>query len=160
MSDDSGKQTEGRRQKRPDAFFTIGETSAELGVEPHVLRFWETKFSRLKPMTRAGGRRYYRLSDRELLRTIKRLLYEEGYTIKGAQQYLRRGQPAQSHITEEPLPGASIPVAAAASQGGSTPSPSTNAVDRLADRLRGLAGEVRMVAETGKPPAQGHQADC
>lgn len=78
-----------RPAKAPGAFRTISEVAAELGVPPHVLRFWETRFSLLRPLKRGGGRRYYRPEDVELLRTIRRLLYEEGYTIKGAQKALR-----------------------------------------------------------------------
>jgi DNA-binding transcriptional MerR regulator len=67
---------------------TIGEAAAELGVEPHVLRFWESKFSQIQPLKRTGGRRYYRPSDVALLRRIRGLLYNDGYTIKGVQRLL------------------------------------------------------------------------
>jgi DNA-binding transcriptional MerR regulator len=69
--------------KSADAFRTISEAAEELEVPQHVLRFWETRFPQIKPLKRAGGRRYYRPRDIELLRLIKRLLYCEGYTIKG-----------------------------------------------------------------------------
>jgi DNA-binding transcriptional MerR regulator len=69
--------------KSADAFRTISEAAEELDVPQHVLRFWETRFPQIKPLKRAGGRRYYRPRDIELLRLIKRLLYCEGYTIKG-----------------------------------------------------------------------------
>ena len=72
--------------KSADAFRTISEAAEELDVPQHVLRFWETRFSQIKPLKRAGGRRYYRPRDIELLRLIKRLLYGEGYTIKGVQR--------------------------------------------------------------------------
>ncbi len=75
-------------QKSPDAFRTISEVADELRVEQHVLRFWETKFSQIKPLKRGGGRRYYRPEDLELLRNIHHLLYTEGYTIKGVQKLL------------------------------------------------------------------------
>ena len=75
--------------KSAAAFRTISEVSAELGVPQHVLRFWETKFTQLRPLKRGGGRRYYRPQDVELLRRIHRLLYAEGYTIKGVQRLLR-----------------------------------------------------------------------
>jgi len=71
------------------AFRTISEVSAELDVPQHVLRFWETKFSQLRPLKRGGGRRYYRPEDVALLRRIHALLYREGYTIKGVQRVLR-----------------------------------------------------------------------
>ncbi len=75
--------------KSPDAFRTISEVAGELDVPQHVLRFWETKFPQVKPMKRGGGRRYYRPDDVALLRRIRSLLYEDGYTIKGVQKVLR-----------------------------------------------------------------------
>jgi len=77
-------------QKAASAYKTISQVSATLDVPAHVLRFWETKFSQLKPMKRSGGRRYYRQEDIALLQTIKSLLYDEGYTIKGAQASLSK----------------------------------------------------------------------
>lgn len=76
-------------EKAPGAFKTIGELSAELGVAQHILRYWETKFPQLRPLQRAGNRRYYRPDDVELARRINRLLNEEGYTIRGVQKVLR-----------------------------------------------------------------------
>jgi DNA-binding transcriptional MerR regulator len=76
-------------EKAPDALKTIGELSHELGVAQHILRYWETKFPQLKPMQRAGNRRYYRPADVELARRINRLLNEEGYTVRGVQKVLR-----------------------------------------------------------------------
>jgi DNA-binding transcriptional MerR regulator len=75
--------------KSPDAFRTISEAADELDVPQHVLRFWETRFSQIKPMKRAGGRRYYRPADIELLKGIRSLLYKEGYTIRGVQKILK-----------------------------------------------------------------------
>ncbi len=75
--------------KSPDAFRTISEVAEDLGLPQHVLRFWETRFSQIKPMKRGGGRRYYRPDDVDLLRGIQCLLYEEGYTIKGVQRILK-----------------------------------------------------------------------
>lgn len=75
-------------QKAVGAFRTISEVADELKVEQHVLRFWETKFSHIKPLKRGGGRRYYRPEDVELLKNIHHLLYSEGYTIKGVQKLL------------------------------------------------------------------------
>ncbi len=107
-------------EKAPDAFRTIGELSAELGVAQHILRYWETKFPQLRPLQRAGNRRYYRADDVALARRIHRLLNEEGYTVKGVQKLLRsksgatdepaRAQqplaraPEPSHATDAPLP--------------------------------------------------------
>ena len=76
--------------KGPDAYRTIGEASKEVGVEPYVLRFWETKFSQLSPVKRSGGRRFYRPSDINKLRIIKSLLYDNGLTIKGAVEQLKK----------------------------------------------------------------------
>lgn len=75
--------------KAPDAFRTISEVADDLDVPQHVLRFWETRFSQIRPMKRSGGRRYYRPDDVELLRGIRHLLYGEGYTIRGVQRILR-----------------------------------------------------------------------
>jgi DNA-binding transcriptional MerR regulator len=75
--------------KSTTAFRTISEVSAELDVPQHVLRFWESKFTQLRPLKRGGGRRYYRPEDLVLLRRIHGLLYREGYTIKGVQRVLR-----------------------------------------------------------------------
>lgn len=75
--------------KSPDAFRTISEVAVDLDVPKHVLRFWEGKFAQLRPMKRGGGRRYYRPEDVELLRGIRQLLYEDGFTIKGVQKILR-----------------------------------------------------------------------
>lgn len=76
-------------EKGPEAFRTISEVAEELGVPQHVLRFWETRFPQIKPIKRGGGRRYYRPNDVDLLTGIKRLLYGEGYTIRGVQRILR-----------------------------------------------------------------------
>jgi DNA-binding transcriptional MerR regulator len=75
--------------KAPDAFRTISEVAEELDVPQHVLRFWESRFTQIRPMKRAGGRRYYRADDVDLLRGIRQLLYGEGYTIRGVQRILK-----------------------------------------------------------------------
>ncbi|MFL4969743.1 MAG: MerR family transcriptional regulator [Xanthobacteraceae bacterium] len=75
--------------KAPDAFRTISEVAEDLDLPQHVLRFWETRFSQIKPMKRGGGRRYYRPDDVDLLRGIRHLLYSEGYTIRGVQRILK-----------------------------------------------------------------------
>ena len=93
--------------KAPGAFKTIGELSQELGVAQHILRYWETKFPQLKPLQRAGNRRYYRPADVELARKIHRLLSEEGYTVRGVQKLLRdRTGGSES----EPTPAAVAPM--------------------------------------------------
>ena len=76
-------------EKAPEAFRTISEVAAELDIPQHVLRFWETRFAQIKPMKRSGGRRYYRPDDIDLLKGIRRLLYGEGYTIRGVQRILK-----------------------------------------------------------------------
>jgi DNA-binding transcriptional MerR regulator len=75
--------------KSPDAFRTISEVAEDLDLPQHVLRFWETRFTHIKPMKRGGGRRYYRPLDVDLLKGIRHLLYDQGYTIKGVQRLLR-----------------------------------------------------------------------
>ena len=80
-----------RAAKAPEAFRTISEVADELSVPQHVLRFWESKFSQVRPLKRGGGRRYYRPEDVTLLRQIRRLLYDEGYKIRGVQKVLREG---------------------------------------------------------------------
>ncbi len=112
--------------KSPDAFRTIGELSAELGVAQHILRYWETRFPQLKPLQRAGNRRYYRPPDVALARRIHRLLSEEGYTVRGVQKLLGERAP------DAPPP---TPVVAAASL-----TPQTDGIDvarlvELRDRL-------------------------
>ncbi len=76
-------------EKAPGAFRTIGELSQELGVAQHILRYWETKFPQLRPLQRAGNRRYYRPADVDLTRKIHRLLTQDGYTVRGVQKLLR-----------------------------------------------------------------------
>jgi DNA-binding transcriptional MerR regulator len=78
-----------RMEKSAEAFRTISEVADDLDLPQHVLRFWETRFVQIKPLKRAGGRRFYRPEDVELLRAIRRLLYGEGYTIKGVQKILK-----------------------------------------------------------------------
>jgi DNA-binding transcriptional MerR regulator len=90
-------------QKDPGALLTIGELSLELGVAQHILRYWETKFPQLRPMQRAGNRRYYRPADVELANRIHRLLTEEGYTVRGVQKLLRdKSEPAARDVDPAP----------------------------------------------------------
>jgi DNA-binding transcriptional MerR regulator len=90
-------------EKAPDAFRTIGELSAELGVAQHILRYWETKFPQLRPLQRAGNRRYYRADDVALVRRINRLLNEEGYTVKGVQKLLRAKLEPEGPLVLQPV---------------------------------------------------------
>ena len=91
--------------KAAGALLTIGEVARETGVAPHILRFWESRFTQLRPLQRAGGRRYYRPDDVALVRRIDALLGRQGYTIRGVQQLLlasepgERGVPADQHAT-------------------------------------------------------------
>jgi len=86
--------------KSASAFRTISEVATELNLPQHVLRFWETKFIQIHPLKRGGGRRYYRPEDIDLLRQIRGLLYDNGYTIKGVQKLLRNGSAKNSTKAE------------------------------------------------------------
>jgi DNA-binding transcriptional MerR regulator len=88
----SAQGMERRVEKSALAFRTISEVATELDVPQHVLRFWESKFSQVRPLKRGGGRRYYRPEDVDLLRRIRSLLYDDGYTIKGVQRLLKEGR--------------------------------------------------------------------
>lgn len=97
-------------EKAEDAFRTIGELSAELGIQQHILRYWETRFPQLRPLQRAGNRRYYRPSDAALVRRIHSLLNEQGYTIRGVQKLLaQKAAPAEE--APPPAPSAPAPIA-------------------------------------------------
>lgn len=125
--------------KGPQAFRTISEASEALGVPQHVLRFWETKFTFVQPMKRAGGRRFYRPQDLAVLRGVRRLLHEEGYTIKGVQKLHRE------HGLKR-LIAAGDPQAAAAFEGedqaawAPPAAPGGEGLDQV--RLRALLAEV------------------
>ena len=91
-------------EKSPEAYRTIREVANSLDLPQHVLRFWETRFPQIRPLKRAGGRRYYRPDDVERLRIIKRLLYDEGYTIKGVQKLFKeQGVQALSAVALSPV---------------------------------------------------------
>ncbi len=104
--------------------------SNDLDVPPHVLRFWESKFAQVKPLKRGGGRRYYRPEDIELLRSIRELLYTEGYTIKGVQKLLREG--GAKFAAPLPMPAAD-PVVETSS--ASNPAPEAGTRDELKEIL-------------------------
>lgn len=99
-----------KKEKAAGAFRTISEVADDLGVQQHVLRFWETKFTQVKPLKRGGGRRYYRPEDVALIKRIHHLLYTEGYTIKGVQKLLK-GQGKVQAASTEPA-GTRVPAAA------------------------------------------------
>ena len=90
------------RPKADGAFLTIGELSRDTGLPQHVLRYWETRFPQLRPLTRAGNRRYYRTEDVALVRRIDRALNHEGYTIRGVQQLLAGGSVAAAPTADPP----------------------------------------------------------
>ena len=100
------------KEKAPSAFRTISEVADELDVPQHVLRFWETKFTQIKPLKRGGGRRYYRPEDVALLKRIHHLLYTEGYTIKGVQKLLKGQGKAQIVAAETPAATPRVALAA------------------------------------------------
>ena len=104
--------------KEPGALLTIGELSTELGVAQHILRYWESRFPQLRPMQRAGNRRYYRPADVDLARRINRLLNQEGYTVRGVQKLLRDKSDAAREPIAETSPTAPIqePVATASDE--------------------------------------------
>ncbi len=149
---------EGGRGKGPEAFRTISEASAELGVPQHVLRFWETKFSFIRPMKRAGGRRFYRRQDLAVLKGVRTLLHDEGYTIKGVQR-LHKEQGVRRLIgagegdipsISEPPPAATAPrtnEVTAASGPSSEPRPPANAIVRRSarSRLQAVLGDLEAV---------------
>lgn len=117
-------------QKSDGAFKTISEASALLSVPQHVLRFWESRFTQIKPLKRSGGRRYYRPEDMEILSTVKHLLYKEGYTIEGAKK-------AFSAKTKEEAP---------------PPAPTVQGLtDRQHSQLSVIRQELRGLRDTLKP---------
>jgi DNA-binding transcriptional MerR regulator len=105
--------------KAPDAFRIISEVASELDVPQHVLRFWESRFTQIRPMKRGGGRRYYRPDDIDLLRGIRHLLYSEGYTIRGVQRLLREQGVGFVQVAWQN--GASIPAPDEGAPDGATP---------------------------------------
>jgi len=140
-----------RDGKSATAFRTISEVASELDVPTHVLRFWETKFAQVKPLKRGGGRRYYRPEDITLLRNIRSLLYDDGYTIKGVQKLLREGgKPrvvAVGGATAKARPPAPMePVALQGKKGSAPLSPeSRGALLELVQELEALRDLLRKV---------------
>lgn len=120
--------------KSEDAFRTIGELSEELGVAQHILRYWETRFPQLRPMQRAGNRRYYRPADVALARRIHMLLNDQGYTIKGVQKLLAEGGEAGGDAPAMAADARSIPA-------------------DIIDQLRALRDDLaRAIEQTANPP--------
>jgi DNA-binding transcriptional MerR regulator len=119
--------------KGPEAFRTISEAASEIGVAQHVLRFWETKFSFIRPMKRAGGRRFYRPHDLLVLSGVRRLLHDEGYTIAGVQKLYR--EQGSSRLV------------AAGGGGGGVPSPEPLASARRAEASPGVRAALQQALE-------------
>jgi DNA-binding transcriptional MerR regulator len=129
-----------RPAKSAEAFRTISEVAEELEVPQHVLRFWESRFPQIRPLKRAGGRRYYRPDDVQLLRRIRQCLYEQGYTIKGVQKLLREGALKS---------GDSAPLQRAAAHAQATQKPDARAdeVQELRDIIAELRAELAMLRD-------------
>jgi DNA-binding transcriptional MerR regulator len=130
--------------KGPEAFRTISEAADELSVPQHVLRFWETKFAFIRPMKRAGGRRFYRPSDIAVLRGVRRLLHDEGYTIKGVQR-LCREQGVRRLVAAGQGEGAAAPAAEMGLPAGA----------RLSDHSRDRLAEILAELEDAKQRLDG-----
>jgi DNA-binding transcriptional MerR regulator len=128
-----------RAAKSAEAFRTISEVAQELEVPQHVLRFWESRFPQVKPLKRAGGRRYYRPDDVVLLRRIRQCLYDQGYTIKGVQKLLRegalKGEGALSRAPAAPTP---LPAASPARPKEASPRAVLQELRRELQELRDL----------------------
>ena len=139
---DIGNLSVRRGGKSAAAFRTISEVATDLDVPQHVLRFWETKFTQVRPMKRGGGRRYYRPEDVDLLRSIRTLLYDDGYTIKGVQKLLREGglKPAEADDRSE---SANVTPAAAPAPPQAAASGGISAEQRA--ELKSILGELEAV---------------
>jgi DNA-binding transcriptional MerR regulator len=153
-------------EKSPEAFRTISEVATSMDLPQHVLRFWETRFPQIRPLKRAGGRRYYRPDDVERLRLIKRLLYDEGYTIKGVQRLFKEqgvqaltsggGEHRPVFAAGEPAaaqPGPTPPVGVGATPGGAAPpggAVETPPVAHWGEELAALRAALAEIAEAAR----------
>jgi DNA-binding transcriptional MerR regulator len=132
-------------EKGPEAYRTIREVADSMDLPQHVLRFWETRFPQIRPLKRAGGRRYYRPEDIERLRLIRRLLYDEGYTIKGVQKLFKEqgiqalSSAAQAHAGPSAEPAGAAELAGSVKGAGVTDPASKLADDDLAALRAALA---------------------
>ncbi len=138
-----------RAAKSAEAFRTISEVAGDLEVPQHVLRFWESKFPQIKPLKRAGGRRYYRPDDVALLRRIRQCLYDQGYTIKGVQKLLREGAlgSTSAAVTAPATPRVERRPAAVAREQAGSAAPDA---DRDSQRTRGAARGAGQAAELSR----------
>jgi DNA-binding transcriptional MerR regulator len=148
-------------EKSPEAYRTIREVADAMDLPQHVLRFWETRFPQIRPLKRAGGRRYYRPDDIERLRVIRRLLYDEGYTIKGVQKLFKeqgvqalsdgaafRGAPPAEEANDAAPPADSADLAAA---GAPRPKLGEEDVAALREALAEIAAAERILAQARSP---------
>jgi len=146
--------------KESGAFLSIGELAKQLNVKPHILRYWEEQFPMLEPLKRAGKRRHYRTEDVDMVRTINRLLNEEGYTVKGARKYLKAAKKAAGKSSADPSsegmlfnnPAPAEPEAASAPHvrpigEPNMPSSSTDDHERLFDELKNLRDHLARTLE-------------
>jgi DNA-binding transcriptional MerR regulator len=127
-------------EKSPEAYRTIREVADSMDLPQHVLRFWETRFPQIRPLKRAGGRRYYRPDDIERLRVIRRLLYDEGYTIKGVQKLFKE-QGIQALSGAAPSSKPPEPDGGSA-KGAGVSGPASRLVDDDLAALRGALAEI------------------
>ena len=129
-----------RLEKSSSAFRTISEVAQDLDVPQHVLRFWETRFTQIRPLKRGGGRRYYRPEDVALLRLIRELLYDEGYTIKGVQKLMREGALKQrlAQLEAEQLAEQASPAMEA---------PGASAADPLRQQLHAILADLELLRD-------------
>ena len=150
-------------EKGPEAYRTIREVADSLDLPQHVLRSWETRFPQIRPLKRAGGRRYYRPDDIERLRLIRRLLYDEGYTIKGVQKLFKQqgvhapsgGVALDSGAPAEPTDGGAPPAGPSDGAGMNTPEPkfSDDDLKALREALAAIMDAKRILARARSPGA-------
>ncbi len=150
-SNQSEDSTEERKKSRKadGAFRTISEVADELEVQQHVLRFWETKFSQVKPLKRGGGRRYYRPEDVDVLKKIHHLLYTQGYTIRGAQNLVKglsKNQVASLKM-KQPVPEQSNDSAAGMPQNPTTSQTAPARDDKSKEAVKAMIEELKTLRD-------------
>lgn len=161
LGTERGIRSGGGVEKATDAFRTISEVAEDLDLPQHVLRFWETKFSQIRPMKRGGGRRYYRPDDVELLRGIQYLLYGEGYTIKGVQRILKE-QGARFVMEVWRHPGEPIPATSNGELGDENDSETVEAASEADEPDAEIAPPPSRAAPRAEPrmePPPAHAAE-